>query len=80
VSGGFYPAGFNPYLEQRDESRGEAQVRLASWVCGVLRGWPLRMNVYNFEEQGLAKFLGAINRRWPAVGKWGAPRNGPPPS
>jgi hypothetical protein len=74
VSDGF--AGQVPGGEQpRAESKGEAQVRLASWICNVLRGWPLKVTVYDFEEESLAKFLGAINRRWPVVGKWGAPKD-----
>jgi hypothetical protein len=40
----------------------------------VLRGWPFKIKIYKFEEEALAKFLGSIQRRWPAVGKWGAPK------
>lgn len=65
------PGGKQP----RRESKGEAQIRLASWICGVLRGWPFKMKISFFEEDGLADFLGAVNRKWPAVGRWGAPTN-----
>jgi hypothetical protein len=60
--------------ETRPEAPGEAQVRLASWIANVLRGWPFKIKIYKFEEEALAKFLGSIQRRWPAVGKWGAPK------
>ena len=62
------PGGDQP----RDESKGEAQVRLASWICNVLRGWPFKMIIYRFEEEGLASFIGCVNRKWPSAGKWGA--------
>lgn len=69
---GFYPP---HWQHHRVEAKGEAQQRLANWLCNFLRGWPLFMTVHNFEQQGLAQFLGAVNRKWPAIGKWGAPNN-----
>lgn len=65
---GFYP---EHWQEPRIESRGEAQQRLANWICNVLRGWPIFMTIHNFEQQGLAQFLGAVARRWPVTARWG---------
>jgi hypothetical protein len=64
---GQIPGGEQP----RVESRGEAQVRLASWVTSVLRIF--RVKPYPSEEQALALFLACIIRRWPVFSKWKAP-------
>jgi hypothetical protein len=62
------PGGDQP----RDESPGEAQVRLASWFKAVLKAFGV--SLYPFEEEALAKVCGAIIRRWPRMGKWKAPK------
>lgn len=70
MSDGFYPAGWE---QPRVESKGEAQQRLANWICNVLRGWPFFMVIHQYEQDSFAKFLAAVVRRWPGVGKWKAP-------
>jgi hypothetical protein len=57
--------------EPRPEAVGEAQIRLADWVVTVLRLFGIRP--HPFETEGLAKFCGAIIRRWPFLAKWKAP-------
>jgi hypothetical protein len=61
------PGGDGP----RPESSGEAQVRLADWVVMILRLFGLRP--YPYEVEGLAKFMGALIRRWPKFAQWKAP-------
>jgi hypothetical protein len=61
------PGGDGP----RPESPGEAQVRLADWFVIVFRLFGIRP--YPFETEGLAKFMGALIRRWPKLGTWKAP-------
>jgi hypothetical protein len=62
----------NPYENARDESPGEAQIRLASWFKAlfVLLG----VRLYPFEEEALAKVMGALIRKWPALRRWKAPK------
>jgi hypothetical protein len=62
------PGGEKP----RAESKGEAQVRLASWVIAVLRLF--RVKPYPKEEEHLAFFLACIIRRWPYFAQWKAPQ------
>jgi hypothetical protein len=62
------PGGEQP----RVESKGEAQIRLASWVIAVLRLF--RVKPYPKEEEHLAFFLACIIRRWPYFAQWKAPQ------
>jgi hypothetical protein len=64
------PGGEQP----RAESKGEAAVRLASWVTSVLRIF--RVKPYPKEEEHLAFFLACIIRRWPYFATWKAPGRG----
>lgn len=61
------PGGDSP----RAEATGEAQIRLADWIVMVLRLFGVKP--YPFEVDGLAKFLGAIVRRWPKFAEWKKP-------
>lgn len=66
---GFVP----PNIEKpRDESPGEAQVRLAAWFI-TLVGF-LGVRYYPFEREAQAKAMGPWLRRWPALAKWKAPK------
>ena len=58
--------------QPRIESVGEAQVRLASWIKSALMLF--RVKLYPFEEEALAKVMGAFIRRWPRLGKWKSPK------
>jgi hypothetical protein len=62
----------NPYADPRQESPGEAQMRLASWFKALFA--LLGVRLYRFEEEALAKVMGAFIRKWPALGKWKAPK------
>jgi hypothetical protein len=61
------PGGDGP----RPESPGEASVRLADWFMILFRLFGIRP--YPYEVEGLAKFCGALIRRWPRLGQWKAP-------
>jgi hypothetical protein len=71
VSGfeGQIPGGLKP----RVESKGEAQVRWASLIANLLRGWPFKMIISRPEEEHLAGFMSAVIRRWPYFATWKAP-------
>lgn len=56
----------------RVESKGEAQVRLASWFKALFALFRIRL--YAHEEEALATVMGALIRRWPRLGRWKAPR------
>jgi hypothetical protein len=58
--------------EPRNESPGEAQVRLASWLIDV--AGIFKVHFYPFEQTALAKAVGPFIRRWPALAKWKAPK------
>jgi len=62
----------NPYREERNESKGEAQVRLASWFKALFGLFGI--NIYAHEEEALATVMGALIRRFPGLGKWKAPK------
>ncbi len=62
------PGGETP----RVESLGEAQVRWASWFKSLFAIFGVKF--YPFEEEAMAKVCGAFIRRWPALGKWKAPK------
>lgn len=69
-------AGFETQIpggeEPREESPGEAQVRLASWVKILVGFFGVRFRP--FEEEALAKALGPFIRRWPGIAEWEAPK------
>lgn len=65
----FYPENLE---KPRDESPGEAQVRLADWFISLVGFFGIRY--YPFEREAQAKAMGAWIRRWPALGKWKAPK------
>ena len=58
--------------EQRDESPGEAAVRLADWLAMI--AWIFGVRFYPFERVSLAKALGPVIRRWPQIAEWKAPK------
>jgi hypothetical protein len=62
---GQIPGGVKP----RDESPGEAAIRLASWGSLVLSIFGVRL--YPFEVEALAKVAGGLLRRWPDLAKLG---------
>jgi hypothetical protein len=63
-------AGFGPTLEEpREESPGEAQVRLAEWFVTLVGFFGIRY--YPFEREAQAKAIGPWIRRWPRLAKFG---------
>ena len=46
--------------------------RLASWVKSLLMIFGVRF--HPFEEEALAKVMGALIRKWPRLGRWKAPQ------
>ena len=66
---GFYPENLD---KPRDESPGEAQIRLADLFI-VLAGF-FKINYYPFEREAQAKAMGPWLRRFPWLAKWKAPQ------
>ena len=56
--------------ERRDESPGEAEVRLAEWLA-MLAGLA-GVRFYPFEKEALAKAIGPFIRKWPQLKEWGS--------
>lgn len=60
-----------PFKEERNESPGEAQIRLAAWIALLAGIFGLRF--YSFEREALAKALGPVIRKWPQIARWKTP-------
>lgn len=57
----------NP-VEPRDESVGEANVKIASWFIAVAAFF--RVQFHDYEKEALEKAMGAFVRRWPSLRKF----------
>lgn len=68
----FGPPTFGDNEKPREESPGEAQIRLSLWLV-TLMGL-LRIRYYPFEQEALAKAIGPWIRRWPSLAEWEKPK------